>query len=420
MKAACPAVLLLALCGCQSAPVEYRHNRWDYWSFAKRFADLPEPNYLPWALHRELLPDGKEGLVVCRWADDALPLRYFVEPPVIPESLAGEWAERRPEDYVTAVDEAFALWQRALGGPARFQSVASRKEAQVTIHLAAEVEEVEEGQVLGVVHGEAERCTVTKAGPGADQVQIRFAPHDASVFIADSVGLLTPRQVRAVALHEIGHVLGVSGQHSPLAGDVMFPVAGDRRIEALSEHDKNTLRALYSLPPGTIYARLAEVQPPKIGAVRREPPTLAGETIDPRHGFEVHFPKGWQVIKTPSGWIAVDGVSWDYDASIQVVASRGDVGSHLSLLAGRSRARGDDVRREVFELDGETVARLIARGPERAEQSDVVDWGDGFVLVVMADAATKDFEFYRPWFQRVLLSVQHIDSPVTRKPKASR
>src|SRR5262249_43228454 len=162
---------------------------------------------------REELPDGKEGLVVCRWADDALPLRYFVESPKIPESLAGEWAERRPEDYVTAVDEAFALWQRAIGGYSRFTRVETAAEGQGTLHLAAEIEEVEEGQVLGVVHGEAERCTITKSGPTPDQVQIRFEPHDASVFIADSMGLLTPRQVRAVALHEIGHVLGVSGQH---------------------------------------------------------------------------------------------------------------------------------------------------------------------------------------------------------------
>jgi len=422
MRAATAVVLSLAaaVAACNHAPVEYRHNRWDYWSFTKRVGDQPEPNYLPWAMHRESLPDGSEGLVVCRWGDDALPLHYFVESPVIPESLATDWGERRAEDYVTAVDEAFALWQRAIGGPSRFARVESAKEAQVTIHLAAEVEEVDEGQVLGVVHGEANRCTVEKAGPAPDTVKIEFAPHDASVFIADAMGLLTPRQVRAVALHEIGHVLGVSGQHSPLAGDVMYAVAGDRRIEALSEHDKNTLRSLYSLAPGTVYARLADVHPPKIGDVRREPPKLAGETRDPRHGFGVQFPKGWQVIKTPSGWIAVDGVSWDYDASIQVVSSRGSVGQHLSLLAGQSRARGDDVRREVFELDGAPVARLIAKGAERAEQSDVVDWGDGFVLVVMADARSVDFEFYRPWFQRVLLSVQHVDSPLTPKPKASQ
>jgi hypothetical protein len=272
--------------------------------------------------------------------------------------------------------------------------------------------------VLGVVHGEAERCNVKGPGPTPDRVEIAFAPHDASVFIADPMGLLTPRQVRAVALHEIGHLLGVSGQHSPLAGDVMYAVAGDRRIEALSEHDKNTLRALYSIPAGTIYARLGEPNPPRVRDVRREPPKLAGETRDQRHGFAVHFPKGWQAIKTPSGWIAVDGVSWDYDASIQVVTSRGTVESHLALLA--ARAVSDDVRQETFELDGALVTRLIARGAERAEQTDVVDWGDGFVLVVMADARSEDFEFYRPWFQRVLLSVTQIDPGVTRRPKAER
>jgi hypothetical protein len=321
---------------------------------------------------------------------------------------------------VTAVDEAFAMWQRAIGGANRFARAERASDAQLTIHLAAEIEEVPQGQVLGVVHGEADRCSVKRDGPTPDRVEISFAPHDASVFIADSMGLLTPRQVRAVALHEIGHLLGVSGQHSPLAGDVMYAVAADRRIEALSEHDKNTLRALYSLAPGTVYARLTEVHPPKMRDVRREPPKLAGETRDPRHGFQVNFPKGWQAIKTPSGWIAVDGVSWDYDASIQVVASRGSVGSHLSLLTAKSRARGDDVRREEFELDGAPVVRLIARGSERAEQTDVIDWGEGWVLVVMADALAEDFEFYRPWFQRVLLSVQRLESGLTPKPEAAR
>ncbi len=410
---------LTALATCRAAPVDYAHNRWDYWSFRARTGALPEPNYLPWAMHREELPGGGEALVVCRWADDALPLRYFVESPVIPESLAGEWSARRPDDYVTAVDEAFALWQRAIGGQERFARAASAGEARVIIHLRADVEEVAQGQVLGVVSGEADRCSVKRA-VSADQVEIAFAPHDATVFIADSLGLLTPRTVRAVALHEIGHVLGVSGQHSPLAGDVMYPVAGDRRIEALSDHDKNTLRALYSIAPGTLYARLGETTPPKLRDVRRDPPKLAGETLDPRHSFQVRFPKGWQAIKTPSGWIAVDGVSWDYDASIQVVASRGTVNSHLALLASKSRALGDDVRREEFELDGAPVVRLIARGSERGEQTDVIDWGEGWVLVVMADALIEDFEFYRPWFQRVLLSVQRADSRVTPKPKASR
>jgi len=420
MKRAALALALTAAAACKHDPVEYTQNRWDYFRFTERAGVQPEPNYLPWAMHREELPDGSEALVLCRWTDAALPLHYFVESPTIPDALAGEWNMRSAEDYVTAVDEAFALWQRAIGGPQRFARAASAGDAQLVIRLQAEVERIPQGQVLGVVHGEADRCSVTRAGPTADQVEIAFAPHDAEVFIADEVGLLTPRQVRAVALHEIGHLLGVSGQHSPLAGDVMYAQAGDRRIEALSEHDKNTLRALYALPPGTVYARLGEAHAPRTGDVRREPPKLGSETLDPRHGFQVQFPKGWQTIKTPSGFISVDGVSWDYDASIQVVGSRGSVAAHLDLLEEKSRAQGADVRREEFELDGSPVVRLIARSADRAEQTDVIDWGEGWVLVVMADSSAADFEFYRPWFQRVLLSVQRAGPGVTPKPKASR
>jgi hypothetical protein len=217
---------------------------------------------------------------------------------------------------------------------------------------------------------------------------------------------LTQRQVRAVALHEIGHLLGVSGRHSPLAGDVMYPVAGDRRIEALSDHDRGTLRALYSVPPGSVYARLGEQHQEPVADVRRGPPKLATETKDERNGFRVRFPQGWQVLRAPSGFIAVDGVSWDYDASIQVIAARGTPGAHLSLLAGQGLARGDDVQSQVFELDGEPIARLVTRGSERAEQTDVIGWREGWVLVVIADSRARDFSLYQPWFQRVLLSLE--------------
>ena len=311
-----------------------------------------------------------EGLVACRFRDDAFPLRYFVRPPEIPAALERDDNGRAPADYVRAVEEAFEAWQKAIGRPVRFERVERREDAAVEVRLVAQVQEVEEGAVLGVVRGEAERCRVIGAGPTPDRVEIEFAPSEATLYVADSVGLLTQRQVRAVALHEIGHLLGVSGRHSPLAGDVMYPVAGDRRIEALSDHDRGSLRALYSVPPGSVYARLGELHAEPVAEVRRGPPKLATETRDERNGFRVRFPKDWQVLRTPSGFIAVDGVSWDYDASIQVVTARGTPGAHLSLLAGQGLARGDDVRSEVFELDGEpdraaAHARHRARGADR-------------------------------------------------------
>jgi predicted Zn-dependent protease len=51
-----------------------------------------------------------------------------------------------------------------------------------------------------------------------------------------------------IALHEVGHALGVSG-HSQDTGDVMYPsyVPG-KTLQALSQRDKDTLRAIYAHP----------------------------------------------------------------------------------------------------------------------------------------------------------------------------
>jgi hypothetical protein len=72
-----------------------------------------------------------------------------------------------------------------------------------------------------------------------------------------------------------------------------------------------------------VYAHLdvARERPPV--EARRTPPRLDRAVADERFGFEVQLPLGWERIKTPRGWIAVDGVSWDYDASVQVIALRG-------------------------------------------------------------------------------------------------
>jgi hypothetical protein len=61
---------------------------------------------------------------------------------------------------------------------------------------------------------------------------------------------LTLEARHAVALHELGHVLGLP--HSALSGDVMFPIA---TALAPSERDRFSLRLLYQLPAGWVGAR---------------------------------------------------------------------------------------------------------------------------------------------------------------------
>jgi predicted Zn-dependent protease len=53
--------------------------------------------------------------------------------------------------------------------------------------------------------------------------------------------------MRAIALHEVGHALGLA--HSLDAHDIMASLV---RVDSLSGSDRETIRLLYSLPPGHI------------------------------------------------------------------------------------------------------------------------------------------------------------------------
>lgn len=392
--------------GCVQSQRPYRHSRYDYRAFQSRVGLLPEPSYLPFVTHRERVPDGREAMVVCRWPDDAFPLRYHVESPVISAELQDEFYPRDPIEYVSAVERALERWQEVIGRPLRFVAVDDPQDASLRIHLQAEIVSEGDVRVLGLVQNSARQCRVVGVGDDPDRVEIEFEVPDAYLYIMDRVGLLTPRQVYAVALHEIGHALGASGQHSPLRGDLMYEVADDARIDTISEHDRNTFRALYRLPPGSVYAWLDPVRSEPVREIRMGPPRLDRPLRDERFGFSVSFPKGWQVIQSRRGWVAVDGLTWDYDASVQLIALRGTLDGFLEREGAALRRRGELAYSDVLEVDGARVARFTVRADDWTEETDVQEWHDGWLLLLIADCSARDYELYRPWFQRILLSLE--------------
>lgn len=400
---------LMAGATCVTHEPGYQHNRYDYWAFRSRVGRLEEPNYLPYVTHRKRLPDGRPALVVCRWPAEAFPLAYYVEPPAIPPELQHEFSPRAATDYVEAVHRAVRRWADAIGRPVRFRPVSDPAAATLRVVLEPDMRPAPEGLVGGMAEGAAESCRVLGPGPSPDQVEIAFALDTVRLFIVDSVGLLTPGQVELIALHELGHVLGASGQHSPLAGDLMFRMTDDRRVEALSAHDRNTFRELYQIPPGTVYARLAEAHGQPMLEAQQGPPRLDQSVADPRFGFQVQFPVGWQRIRTSRGWIGVDGVSWDYDASMQVSAVRGRFPELAARQAYRAQARGELARIEHLELDGLPIARFVTDSGDVTEEMVLIHWAEGWVILLLADCRSEHYPLYQNWFRRILLSVAPLD-----------
>ena len=138
-------------------------------------------------------------------------------------------ADWRPE-YVRQVASAFAAWARA-GVPMRFRLVDDSARADVRVAWTDRFAEPISGRT---VWSRDDRWWMIDAN-----VTLALHHRDGAALDDD--------QVRAIALHEIGHLLGLD--HTADPANVMAPRV---RVRELSAADEATVRLLYSVPAGRV------------------------------------------------------------------------------------------------------------------------------------------------------------------------
>ncbi len=160
---------------------------------------------------------------LARWPERiAQPLRVWVaDAPDVPD-----W---KPA-YAERVREAFAEWQE-IGIPVHFTFVVDSTDADIRVRWIDQFAEPISGKTLWARDRSWWIVSAT----------ITLALHHNAGEALDS------RAIKAIALHEVGHLLGLD--HTTDTGNIMTARV---RVRDLSDPDRATVRLLYAVPPGSI------------------------------------------------------------------------------------------------------------------------------------------------------------------------
>ena len=148
--------------------------------------------------------------------------------PVRVHLAAGTVANYQPA-FLDAVRAAFRRWQDA-GIPVRFDLDADTgAEVRLQWRLQFDIDRTGQTDLTWDADGHHQSGVITLA-------------------TFNQVGEpMTVEEIRIVAMHEVGHLLGLD--HSPDSADLMYPVA---RVRDLSARDVQSARLLYRLTTGSI------------------------------------------------------------------------------------------------------------------------------------------------------------------------
>lgn len=131
--------------------------------------------------------------------------------------------------FPSVVRGAFTEWSET-GIPIRFTFVTNSRDADIRVKWTDHLE-----------HKTGSTTWRTDRVGWLTESEITLATHISSGQELDARGM------RAIALHEIGHALGLP--HSIDAHDIMAPLV---RVDDLSDTDRNTIKVLYSFGAGHV------------------------------------------------------------------------------------------------------------------------------------------------------------------------
>ncbi len=137
--------------------------------------------------------------------------------------------------FVPVIEESLKAWETASKGRIQFREVGNPERARITINLKAGP----------LAHPDMEVGQATYNLPDNQglkvSITVNTGERDAPISLKDRL-----LQVNRLALHEIGHAIGIWG-HSPDPNDIMFshPI-----VSKLSQRDITTIQRLYGVYSG--------------------------------------------------------------------------------------------------------------------------------------------------------------------------
>ena len=174
---------------------------------------------------------------VRRFTEERMPLKVFIG--------SGAGLEGFRPACRQILEASFSTWQKESAEVVRFSYVEDAKKADIECHFTNDLT-----RVPVVIEGGHTIFVDSTGGRVSAEIVILIKGADGKVNSDDFL--------RAIALHEIGHALGLAG-HSDSASDIMF-ASVSHEMHNLSPRDIATLKALYKLPPRPLTLHLEDNQ----------------------------------------------------------------------------------------------------------------------------------------------------------------